>query len=80
MWGTDCTMVCWPPGLDGGTPRSQRDKGQADHARVCSLILRSKEQVGLTTVCRGLAQRMEKRASLFKTVITSDIPYTRLLF
>ena len=66
MGGTDCTMVCWPARLDGGTSRSRRDKGQADHARVCSLILRSKEQVGLTPVCRGLGQRMEKRASLFK--------------
>lgn len=45
----------------------QSDKGQADHTRLCSHILRSKEQVGPMPLCGGLGQRMEKKASLFKT-------------
>lgn len=78
--GTDCTMICWSCQLEGGTPRTRRDKGQADHARVYSHLLRSKEQVGPMPVCGGLGKRMEKKPSLFKTVISYDIPYTRLLF
>lgn len=39
-------MVCWPNQLTC----SSSDKSQADHVRVCSLILGSKEQVS-TMAC-----------------------------